>query len=266
PQTRCRYKSFGVLNNYRDVDLLLLRVHDVLDAFALDDASEFFPYQGKLLEGLTFQTTQEALDLLQEPRFRFLPPRYEYAAMGKFNVGGRVGPVLETDGNGDWIMCFDPARVWASDDREPKLIEALIVLRRAIFLASRTRCIEIVLKKRDLLLVDNRRALISRREESPGLNPKDWWPEKFALDGRWMRKIYGVPPTGPARRPDNFQHQGAVTENTTTVGAIETPTLSAWLSASDLTFDDIAVLDCGDDQFDTVRSELDPFRTGPKIT
>ncbi|MEM9898145.1 MAG: hypothetical protein AAF742_02080, partial [Pseudomonadota bacterium] len=90
--------------------------------------------------------------------------------------------------------------------------------------------------------------------------------EKFALDGRWMRKIYGVPPTGPARRPDNFQPQGAVTENTTTVGAIETPTLSAWLSASDVTLEDIAALDCGDDQFDTVRSEVDPFPTGPKIT
>ncbi|MEM9496238.1 MAG: hypothetical protein AAGA09_09565 [Pseudomonadota bacterium] len=187
----CRYKTFAALNNYRQTPILLLRVKDVIDCLtnANNDYSE---EEHKSVFAQLDQVTSAAyaLKLLSDSEYNLYPPRLERIPEGPYSA--RPGPILKPGENGDWIMQFDPARVWVVQEGDEKRVQAIAALRNAIHLASRRKTVKIVLDKRDLLVVDNRRALIARQEDRPSQAFRHRMAAKFeSLEGRWLRKIYG---------------------------------------------------------------------------
>ena len=236
--TTCYYKSFAALNNHRKVPILLLTVKDVLDCLTNKDGA-YDDHYGKLFSGITAVQPGEILDALQRDKFRRYPPRLDRAAAGKYDEY-RDGPILEKGNDGDWTMTFDPARVWVVENAGPKYIQALVVLRAAIYLAAREKSVGVVLKKRDLLIIDNRRVLVARQEDSPGTSWRDRrasWHNSLA--GRWLRKIYGFPPEGEPRVPDNFT-KVSVLDNDGLRDIVEPQTAQA-----------------GDDKFEHLANSLD---------
>ncbi len=195
----CFYKTFSTLNNFRNTPILILAVKDIVECL-VDKNGEYKEDHQEIYSELNNVTPDTVLQLLQDNVFVRFPPRVErvlaqdYAAV--------TGPILFKGKNNDWIMQYDPARVWVTQEEDQAHIEAIVALRLAVHLASRTKTIGVDLKKRDLLVVDNRRALIARQEDRAVPTLADtiagFYP---SLAGRWLRKIYGFPMTGAK---DNF--------------------------------------------------------------
>ena len=95
-------------------------------------------------------------------------------------------------------MSFDPGRVWPSPEASAQTLHAIIALRRSISLAGKYLAYEVTPKRRDVLIIDNQRVMVARREDSPnsifsiGAIWADNWAAFFPeLKGRWMRQIAG---------------------------------------------------------------------------
>ena len=199
----CRYKTFATLNNFRGQPLFLIRVRDVVRCLQAEDACGE-KYRDIIFQGLENVSPETIISLLMENAYLRYPPRMSRIQAEKYEP--QQGPLLFKGENDDWAMLFDPARVWVQENQRDaqKYIEALIALRNAIHVVSGDNAIEIKLKKRDVLIVDNRRALIARREDRPAISLVDAVATiDQSLEIRWLRKIYGFPMSSdPAE--DNF--------------------------------------------------------------
>jgi len=188
-ESTCFYKTFATLNNFRLTPILLLTVKDIVDCLT-DSNKEYDDDHAIIYKNLKVNSSN-IIHHLTKGIFTRYPPRIERIVAKKF--APYSGPILFEEDNDDWMMLFDPARVWVVDDSKDEVsIDALVALRSAIHLASRKKTYGIVLRKRDLLVVDNRRALIARQEDAPGFSCRDvvaGWSQ--SLEGRWLRKIYG---------------------------------------------------------------------------
>lgn len=169
----CNYKIFTCMWNYRKVPLYMLTVKDLLDAL---------PEAGR----------GQIIATLQKPIFDKIGPR---ADIGVSSRPVNDSPLLVnagTDQAPDWLMSFDPGRVWAEDDPEGR--SALLVLRDTLRRVSRQDCVrEIKLNRRDVLVVDNMRALVSRREHPGGMADAFAQIAAGKRKRRWLRLMYGYP-------------------------------------------------------------------------
>ncbi|MEM9618658.1 MAG: hypothetical protein AAF936_11915 [Pseudomonadota bacterium] len=185
----CFYKTFATLNNFRQTKIFVLLVRDVVDCL-INESGDFDPEDhANIYKNLPSVSEANIIDLLCENKYCRFPPRIERVSAKAYTP--KIGPVLFPGQGRDWAMLFDPARVWVERESDQPNIEALVALRLAIHLVSRTKTIGIDLKKRDLLIVDNRRALVARQEDRPGFSLRDVIAGcDESLEGRWTRKIY----------------------------------------------------------------------------
>ncbi|MEM9422610.1 MAG: hypothetical protein AAF986_08910 [Pseudomonadota bacterium] len=169
----CNYKIYTCMWNYRRIPIYILAVKDLLDALPEEKRST-------------------VIETLQKPIFDKIGPR---ADIGISSRPVNDSPLLVnagTEQDPDWLMSLDPGRVWAEDDPEGR--DAVLVLRNTLRRLSRHDCVrEIVLKRRDMLLVDNMRALVSRRENPGGLRDAFAQMASGPRDKRWLRLMYGYP-------------------------------------------------------------------------
>lgn len=190
------YKTYACISNFRRRPLYLLRVRDVIDVLrcchdAISEEQQLRIYEGLSIDG------ERAFELLQVGKFAkhsARADRYQYESSEP------LGKAIIATGadDSDVIMAFDAGRVWPRPDADRASYDAVLALRRAIDLASSTLAIELTLLRQDVLLIDNLRMLMGRREDSPtGLGLR------LVLDcfaaynpsvvGRWTRQLYGYP-------------------------------------------------------------------------
>ncbi|MFZ5616874.1 MAG: hypothetical protein ACOZAA_06090 [Pseudomonadota bacterium] len=181
PET-CNYKVYACLRNRRRVPIFLLRVKDIIAALPPDER-----------EG--------TLKQLQRTPYEKTGPKYDLVDTGELQ---KDQPILKKSPSGDaddWLMSFDPERVKTDDDEAKRAIRTL---RNAIFAARRTAR-RIVPEEGDLLIVDNMRVMVSRRE----YDPESFWEFATAMifrkNTRMLRLYYGFPAPEPrsSRRKNN---------------------------------------------------------------
>lgn len=193
----CRYKTYSAVSNLRRTPIYVVSVRDIVDCLERrsdDYAPEEYAY--------IFQHTNELnkdniVEFLSQSYYVGVSPR---AQRYMKDVEGVARPILRRYDNGDCIMSFDAARVWRNEGGDDRHTKAIIALRRAIDLVSRKRAAEVSLKSRDILVVDNLRAMVARREDDPLISWRDigvtvlsaapFMPE---FSGWWLRLIYGYP-------------------------------------------------------------------------
>lgn len=197
----CTYKAYACFGNFRRTPLYLLRVSDVVDCL-LGRGEGFTESEHKqIYEGMTIASyrPEEVVRMLCQDVYAKQGPRAERYKFDWTDQPTGKAILSKDEARGDYIMAFDPARVWPRGDVAGFAYrEAVIALRHAVHLASRRRLIEITLNRRDILLVDNLRALIARREDGPtGLDTpfalvRDVIAAQIpALQSRWLRLLYG---------------------------------------------------------------------------
>lgn len=145
----CRFRIYLCCKNRLRIPIYIVRLVDILDTHLC----RYHPEQ-----------KDEVLKQLVGKDFVFTEPIHE----GPYKAPSEAkGPILKRDvlRPGDWIMCFDPERVRAPEG-DTHAANALFELRKAVQRARRD-AIEVVMKPRQILIVDNLRALISRREYVP---------------------------------------------------------------------------------------------------
>lgn len=197
-RSTCFYKTYAAINNFRQTPILLLRVKDIVDCLRNEDGAHNDHHE-EIFADLRLVTPDNVIETLCAPAFNRYPPRMERVMAD--DIDPTPGAILFTTGGDDWTMMFDPARVWVQEGTEKqKYMEAIVALRNAIHLVSRQNVVEVVLKKRDVLVVDNRRVMVGRWEDRPSISWRDATASMFAsLEGRWLRQIYGFPaPEGAA--------------------------------------------------------------------
>ncbi len=162
----CFFKAFAAVRNRRRIPIYVLAVKDVIEA--IDEDRKW------------------TLDQLQRPIFQKTGPRYDSNDAAIITEGQSV--LRKGVKEGDWLMSFDPDRVTTDDENGRR---ALRRLRNAIN-RKRNSAVAVVLNRRDVLLVDNLRALVARREYYP-LTARDALRAVFFQKPRWLRLYYGFP-------------------------------------------------------------------------
>ena len=202
----CTLKTYACINNFRETPIYLLRVRDIVDCLRGESPHASPEQQHALYEDLAIDG-RRAFELLSAAIFAkqsARADRFRYEA-----IADPIGkPIFAYgDNEDDVIMSFDPGRVWPRTDAGIESKHAVIALRRAIHLASRKAAVEVKLTRQDVLLIDNLRMMIARREDNPtGLaTPLSLARDIVAaaappLAGRWLRQIYGFPPRVSSRQ------------------------------------------------------------------
>lgn len=202
----CQYKTILAVSNFSRKPIYLLKVSDIVDClenrsgkYAEDTHKEIFWKSPGL-------TKENVVSFLKEAHYRRSPPRATRYLKG--DDGGAVGqPILWEPAPGDFLMAFDPARVWVHTSGSRLHAQAVMALRAAIHLASRDHVYEFVLQSRDILVVDNLRAMTARRENPPAASIRDMWISIFPhlipffpdFSGWWLRMVFGYPREGSER-------------------------------------------------------------------
>lgn len=201
----CIYKAYAVMNNFRQTPLYLLRVRDVVDVLRGVHEKIDPDFQHLVYRQLAI-TPDQAVEHLQNGKFLKFTARAD-----RFNLDQSTTPTPKpilsfVNGDDDPTMSFDSGRVWPSTDASAQTLHALIALRRSISLAGKYACVQVTPMRRDVLLVDNQRMLIARREDAPNgfLSMGAIWADAMGgsfpkLAGRWMRQIYGFHPDAVSR-------------------------------------------------------------------
>jgi hypothetical protein len=193
----CTFKTYAVMNNFRRTPLFLLKVSDVIGVLKCEHPAFSKAQQAKNYADLII-TPEEAMEYLQDGKFA-----KQTARADRFKVDSTSDPLGKPilafgDNDDDPIMSFDAARVWPRTDARRGYFHAVMALRGAIHIVSRKLAIEVSPSRRDVLLVDNMRMLICRREDGPTgvFTPISLCRDILAasapiLAGRWIRQIYG---------------------------------------------------------------------------
>ncbi|MEL6365795.1 MAG: hypothetical protein AAFR11_13250 [Pseudomonadota bacterium] len=162
----CIYKAFAAVRNRRRIPIYVLPVNDVIEAITDD--------------------REWTLDQLQRPIFQKIGPRYDSNDAAIITEGQSV--IRRGLRDGDWLMSFDPDRVSTDDENGRRALRRL----RAAINRVRNDAVAVVLNRRDVLLVDNLRALVARREYYP-LTAREALRALFFQKPRWLRLYYGFP-------------------------------------------------------------------------
>lgn len=142
------YRVYVCVKNTLRIPIYLVPVKELID----EHLCRFNP-----------QRKAEILKTLETGQFERIGPRSPVDEdLG--DIGS--SPILRDMGNGDRIMSFDPERVKAYGKQSAE--EAAVFELREAIRRARRDAIRIVLKPGEFLIVDNYRALISRREYLPG--------------------------------------------------------------------------------------------------
>lgn len=191
-QSTCTYKTYVAINNFRKRPILLLRVKDIVNCLENKEGAHD-EHNAMIFRSLKHVNEKNVLHILSDHGFERYPPRMERVTAD--STEPISGPILFKYGEDDWTMMFDPARVWAQEGNDKRtFMEAIVALRRAIHLVSRQQAIEVTLKKRDVLIVDNLRILVGRWEDRPGFSICDMITSfDRSLEGRWLRLVFGFP-------------------------------------------------------------------------
>lgn len=146
----CRYKIYVGVNNGRSIPIYLIPVREVVAQIHPDDPAK----------------RQGVLDELMKAQFRKQAPTWDVTERAEAVTGEILKEVTAADGTPDWFMCFDPERVRVPDGGKVEAHNAVRQLRAAL-IRCRRRAIRVVVDRGDILIVDNQRALVSRREYYP---------------------------------------------------------------------------------------------------
>ncbi|MBI1392182.1 MAG: hypothetical protein GC152_05500 [Alphaproteobacteria bacterium] len=163
----CTVKAYAAVRNRRQIPIYVLPVKTVLER----------------LPGEEFEWVMEQLE---RPVFQKLGPHFDNNDTAVMAEGQ---PILRRGvARGDWLMSYDPDRVWTEDENAKRALRKL----RGAIMAARKDAIEIILDRRDVLIVDNLRALVARREYYP-FRATDALRAAFFTKPRWLRLYYGFP-------------------------------------------------------------------------
>lgn len=146
----CIFRIYVCVKNLWRQPIYLLPVREIIETHLCPNALEK-------------EKKQNVLKWLQEERFERRRPRSQEMHREQWQPGGAVLSRGRT--TGDWIMSFDHERVRATNN-DAAGEEALHELREAIR-RGRRDAIRVPLKVGDILMVDNLRAMVSRREFYP---------------------------------------------------------------------------------------------------
>lgn len=194
----CAFKTYTALSNMRAKPIFLLRVRDIIEClenkngvYSQEEHDEIF-FQSPNLE----KERKRVVELLMEDKYQRDAPRAIRFLKGDKDAGRRI---VRKVGD-DYIMAFDAARVWVHSSGSSLHKEAILALRGAIHQVSRKKLYEIKLRKRDVLIVDNLRAMVARREDAPFVGWIDIlitvihkFPHGPDFSGWWLREAYGYP-------------------------------------------------------------------------
>ncbi|MEL7488355.1 MAG: hypothetical protein AAGJ87_14195, partial [Pseudomonadota bacterium] len=191
----CTFKTFVAMNNFRRTPILLLRVSDVIRR--LHDETIVGSHWNKGAAAL--------IERLGEAKFQVMGPRTEFYSDDNKSKPTHGRRILRKAGEGkySYIMAFDPARVWEdANNNEKDNRAAIMALRVAIDHAARYDAVEVTLSSGDILVVNNLRMLVGRREDCPD-DAFPWRDVAAALipplRGRWLRQMYGFPYIGASQ-------------------------------------------------------------------
>jgi hypothetical protein len=170
----CRYRIYLCVKNFLRLPVYLIPVQEVIDTYLC----QFEPH-----------LKQRTIDQLKANAFVRYSPRLANHVPGPQTAESAV--LRDLNGDGKWIMSYDPERVKAG---QPDYRECLVKLRHAIRRARRD-AIRIELRPGDVLVVDNWRAMVSRRE----YYPTTWkevarlmWTVMHHSDRRARKTVKGV--------------------------------------------------------------------------
>ncbi|MGF1545447.1 MAG: hypothetical protein ACFB00_13295 [Parvularculaceae bacterium] len=163
----CIVKAYAAVRNRRRIPIYVLPLQAVMNEIRSDE--------------FEWVTTH-----LMRPVFQKIGPHFDNNDSATTADGQ---PVLRAGARaGDWIMSFDPDRVHAEDENAKRALRKL----RGAVMRARKHAVEVTLDRRDVLIVDNLRALVSRREYYP-LTTREALRAAVFKKPRWMRLYYGFP-------------------------------------------------------------------------
>ncbi|MEO0399985.1 MAG: hypothetical protein AAF224_11270 [Pseudomonadota bacterium] len=162
----CTVKAYAAVRNRRKNPIYVLAVKDVIDMIPDE---EFDWLTGHLMR----------------PVYQKIGPHFDNNDTAMMAEGQ---PILRRGVGDDWVMSFDPDRVFTEDENAKRALRKL----RGAIMRARGRAIEVVLDRRDVLIVDNLRALVSRREYYP-FTMREALSGLFFRKPRWLRLYYGFP-------------------------------------------------------------------------
>lgn len=225
----CAFKTYTALSNMRGKPIFLLRVKDIVEClenkdgvYSQEEHDEIF-FQSPNLQ----KERKRVVELLMEDKYQRDAPRAIRFLKGDKDAGRRI---VRKVGD-DYIMAFDAARVWVHSSGSSLHKEAILALRGAIHQVSRKKLYEIKLRKRDVLIVDNLRAMVARREDQPFVGWIDIlitvihkFPNGPDFSGWWLREAYGYPSSAKrgvkTAQPNSGHDEGGGHARTSSAGTV----------------------------------------------
>jgi len=168
----CRYKIYIGVKNRRRIPVDLIPVREVVANIHPDDETK---RAGVLHE-------------LKQAQFRKQAPTWDVTERAEAVTGEILKEVAGPDGEPDWYMCFDPERVRVPDGGKVEAHNAVRQLRAAL-IRCRKNAVRIIIERGDVLVIDNQRAFVSRREYYPQTFG-DILRLVFFRRPRWLRLYY----------------------------------------------------------------------------
>lgn len=168
----CRFKLYLCVKNRRRLPIYIIRVAEVVDRICPDDPAR----------------RKSIVEELKKPQFHKSGPTWNMPEGSDSGSGEILKEVQRADGERDWYMCFDPERVRAPDAASFEAKNAVRELREAL-IACRNSAIRIVPDRGDIIVVDNQRSLVSRREYYP-TSGLDILRAALFRRPRWLRLYY----------------------------------------------------------------------------
>jgi hypothetical protein len=182
------YIAFGTVRNIRRIPILALTVDDIIRTIregSPDGTADVIDRKAN---------AENTIAALCGSHFLKSIPRMVLERVANNEADyDRARPILGKLGD-EWIMSFDPAHVWPerAGKSHGEAMDAIYDLRTALEVASldKTKVYRIVLKRHDVLIVDNLRATLSRSEDTP--SRFDWGMFSYLHKRRWLRMMLGA--------------------------------------------------------------------------
>ncbi len=193
----CRYVTYTCISNLRRTAIHVLSVLDIVNCLENRDGEYTEDEHAAVFRHSNEVNKDNIVNVLSESYYIGMTPRAERFMK---DTEGAAGPILRKFGSDDYVMSFDAARVWRNEGGTDRHSKAIIALRNAIYLVSRKKAVAVKLASRDILVIDNLRAMVARREDDPGASVRDVWvtllgvlPFVPDMTGWWLRMVYGYP-------------------------------------------------------------------------
>jgi hypothetical protein len=224
-----QFVAYGAIRNARRLPILLLTVDAIFKKMEEEftgDSKRRVARGGASTKDAPGKRFDDTIKALETGSFRKEVPRLTRYIR---RIGPNTGayPILATIRDRK-AMSFDSALVWVARDEDSMGKEAIRRLREAVEFASRDRekVFRIRLRSRDILIVDNLRAMVARGEERPKLLDVGML-SIFPRRTRWLRQMYGFArgDSGSAGNGSSYATGTAALEPAIDVSKTEPPTL-----------------------------------------